>query len=173
MSRDVTHDGRGHTLMAATWNTEDTITHFLSLFRQASSSCGSSLPNTDLSPIGTEDIRAEVRRFYAFGKGLNAHPDLLHGGVIACVLDSTMGNVIGAALPLSSKNGMYTVQLNIRYEKPVRTPGAIMARAWVTRIEDGGRKVWVKGVVEGENIRHARAEGLWLSANKGHGRQSL
>ena len=58
---------------------------------------------------------------------------------------------------------MFTVQLNVRFQKPVKTPGAVRTRAWIDRIEDGGRKVWVRGVVEGDGVTHARAEGMWLS----------
>ncbi|KAF2102197.1 hypothetical protein NA57DRAFT_73629 [Rhizodiscina lignyota] len=155
MSRAITHNGRGHTLTGGTWNTADTIAHLLSFYRPSPSP-------TD--PTGSEQHRAEVRRFYTFGGGLNAHPDLLHGGVIATILDSTMGNVIGFAVPEARRSGMFTVQLNVTYEKPVRTPGTVMVRAWVKTIQDGGRKVWVEGVVEGEGVRHARAEGMWLRA---------
>jgi len=140
--------------MAGTFNSKDTIAHLLSFFRRSSTS----------SPIGDEHTRAEVRRFYAFGGGLNAHPDLLHGGVIACILDSTMGNVIGFSMPMSRKTSMFTVQLNVKYEKPVKTPGAVRTRAWISKIEDNGRKIWVNGIVEGDGIIHAKAEGMWLSS---------
>jgi len=140
--------------MGGTWNTPETIAHLLSFYRSESA-----------------HDRAEVRRFYTFGSGLNAHPDLLHGGVIACVLDSTMGNVVGLTFQEMRVRGgasMFTAQLNTKYEKPVPTPGTVMARAWVKKVEDGGRKVWVEGVVEsgtsGE-ICNARAEGLWIRAN--------
>ena len=153
LSRTLTHNGHGHTLMGGTWNTPETIAHLLSFYRSE-----------------TSTNRGEVRRFYTFGSGLNAHPDLLHGGVIACVLDSTMGNVVGLAFREMSANGgasMFTAQLNTKYEKPVQTPGTVMARAWVKRVEDGGRKVWVEGVIEGGEkgeVSHAKAEGLWIRA---------
>ena len=167
LSRTVTHDGRGHTLMGGTWNTDSTIAHLLSLYRKPPPST-SSQPQGELSL--EPETRAEVRRFYTFGPGLNAHPDLLHGGVIACILDSTMGNVIGLSLP--RHDNTFTAQLNTRYERPVRTPGTVMARAWIRRLEDGGRKVWVEGIVEGleegpgggREVRHASAEGLWVRA---------
>ena len=169
LSRTITHGGRGHTLMGGTWNTDETIAHLLSLYRKPSSSA-TSTPEQSISepqlPIDP-DTRGEVRRFYTFGNGLNAHPDLLHGGVIACVLDSTMGNVIGLALPRNDNT--FTAQLNTKYEKPVRTPGTIMATSWIKRVEDGGRKVWVEGVIEGGEmgeVRHASAEGLWVRARK-------
>ena len=141
MSRTVTQPGHGHSLMAETWNTDSTVVELLSMYR----------------PAG--DQPGEIRRFYTFGSALNAHPNTLHGGVIACILDSTMGNAIGQHLP--SKGVMFTVQLNITYKKPITTPGTIIARSWISKVED--RKVWVRGVLEnGKGELHALAEGVWL-----------
>ena len=95
---------------------------------------------------------------------MNAHPDLLHGGVIAAVLDSTLGNAIGRAFPDGAPS-MFTVQLNVSYKKPVKTPGTVMVRSWVMRVEDNGRKIWAEGVIEGDaGVVHAKAEGLWMRA---------
>lgn len=155
--RDVTHDGKGHTLMGKTWNTHGTIKEHLSLFRY--------LESKSVEFPQPEATRPESRRFYTLGGDLNAHPDLLHGGVIGCILDSTLGNAIGITLwSLGHRDGsMYTVQLNVTYKHPVRTPGTIMSRGWVVKTENGGRKVWAKGVIEGEGgIVHAIAEGMWL-----------
>jgi acyl-coenzyme A thioesterase PaaI-like protein len=162
MSRILTHGGRGHTLTGRTWNTPDTIAHLISYYRYPPKAAL-------LSPIDTNPAtRAEVRRFYAFGSGLNAHPDLLHGGVISVILDSSLGGAVSMAMRESVDRANYfTVQLNVKYEKPVRTPATIMVRAWVVKVEDDGRKVWAEGLVEsGEKgeIRHAKAEGLWVRA---------
>ena len=154
-SRTVTHDGRGHTLMGKTWNTDDTIQQLLTLFR----------PSTSEDLISSSETeRAEMRRFYTFGGDLNAHPDLLHGGVVACILDSSLGGAIGMTLASQQHTPIFTVQLNITYKAPVRTPGTIMIRSWVTKVEKGGRKAWAKGVIESENgTVHALAEGMWVS----------
>lgn len=167
-SRSVTNDGRGHTLTGRTWNTPSTITEKLSFHRPSSAPPGSAYPHP-------EDVRSEVRRFYTFGSDLNAHPDLLHGGVIATILDSSLGTAIGRAFPGAGTEGMFTVQLNVGYKKPVRTPGTVRVRAWAVRVEGVGRKVWAEGVVEseggeGEAVVHARAEGLWLRG-KGKGKE--
>jgi len=141
--------------MATTWNTPDTILHILSIYRPPST--------TNVSSPGTtvpDPPRGEIRRFYTFGQGLNAHPHILHGGVVATILDSTMGNVIGQELP-NFGAATFTVKLTIEYKKPVGTPGTVMARAWIRNVE--GRKVWVEGVVEdGVGNVHAKGEGLWL-----------
>lgn len=155
--RETTHDGKGHTLMGKTWNSEGTIQELLNLFRYPEIK-SSEFPQP-------EAMRPETRRFYTLGGDLNAHPDLMHGGVIGCILDSTLGNAIGGTLRylgIGHGNSMFTVQLNITYKKPVRTPGTIMARGWVVKMEDGGRKVWAQGVIEGEGgVVHALAEGMW------------
>lgn len=117
----------------------------------------------------TETERAEVRRFYTFGTDLNAHPDLLHGGVITALLDSSLGGAVGFVLQESIQNGasVFTVQLNVTFKKPVKTPGTVMVRSWVTRVEGEGRKVWAKGVIEGEGgVVHAEGEGLWVRARR-------
>lgn len=146
MSRTLTQPGNGHSLMAETWNTDKTIRELVSLYRPPDSKTGQT---------------GEVRRFYTFGEGMNAHPNLLHGGVIATILDSTMGNVIGQQM--SPHPATFTVALNVSYKKPVTTPGTIMARSWITKAE--GRKVWVHGVIEGgDGEVHATAEGMWLRA---------
>jgi acyl-coenzyme A thioesterase PaaI-like protein len=149
MSRAVTHNGKGHTLMAKTWNTDDTITELLSFYK---------------APSPTS--RGEIRRFYTFGDGMNAHPNLLHGGVIATILDSTLGNVIRQEVEGMVKGPMYTAQLNVAYKSPVKTPGTIMSQGWVKSVEAGGRKIWVEGVisseVDGEVVIHARVESLWV-----------
>lgn len=148
--------------MAKTWNTPETITHLLSFYRAAESP-------SDLEEHQSEHDRAEVRRFYTFGGDLNAHPGLLHGGVMSCLLDSSLGGAVGMAMRETAvTNTMFTVQLNVSYKKPVRTPGTVLVRCWVKNVEAGGRKVWAEGVVEGEGgVLHARAEGLWLKGKDG------
>jgi acyl-coenzyme A thioesterase PaaI-like protein len=148
LSRTLTQPGNGHSLSAETWNTEKTITHLLTTYR----------------PPDSESGRAgEVRRFYTFGTGLNAHPGLLHGGVIATILDSTMGNII--LHQIRPKAPTFTVVLNITYKKPISTPGSVLVRSSVIKVD--GRKMWVRGVVEGSSGEiHATAEGMWLMAKE-------
>lgn len=156
-SRTVTHEGTGHTLMGKTWNTDGTIKQLLTLSRPSSSSTPLVFPQS-------ESERPESRRFYTLGGDLNAHPGLLHGGVVSCILDSSMGGIIGMVLA-KQNDGLpqFTVQLNVTYKNPVRTPGTVMVRSWVTKLEGGGRKAWARGVIESEGgVVHATAEGMWL-----------
>ena len=81
ISRTLTHDGLGHTLMAQTWKSAETIPYLQSFYRRKSATG-----------------EAELRRFYSFGNGLNSHPHILHGGVLSTLLDSTMSNTSGLIL---------------------------------------------------------------------------
>lgn len=152
--------------MGKTWNTDGTIKERLTLFRRGTFASSSSDDDDSSSSFPLpEATRPESRRFYTFGADLNAHPHLVHGGVIACVLDSCMGSAIGFTLARRQGGGpppTFTVQLNIRYQKPIRTPGSVIVRSWVTKVEDGGRKAWAEGVIESPEGVHARAEGLWV-----------
>ena len=149
LSRAITQPGNGHSLTGETWNTDKTIAHLITMYRPA-------------SPGGEAgELDGELRRFYTFGTGLNAHPNLLHGGVIATILDSAMGNVVHQAL--RPKGATFTVVLNITYKKPVSTPASVLVRSSVVKVE--GRKIWARGAVESSSGEvHATAEGMWLVA---------
>ena len=72
-----------------------------------------------------------------------------------------MGNAIGQTMP--ELGATFTVKLTVEYKEPVGTPGTVMARARIVKVE--GRKVWAEGIVEDEegNV-HAKAEGIWVRA---------
>lgn len=59
----------------------------------------------------------------------------------------------------------YTRDLRIEFRKSLRTPGAVLCRAWVTKVE--GRKIWVCGRIEDENgDAYLTAEGLFLKGGQ-------
>ncbi|HCM27700.1 MAG: thioesterase [Treponema sp. GWB1_62_6] len=64
-----------------------------------------------------------------------SYPGRLHGGIAASVLDETMGRAINALHP----DGVWgvTVELNVKYRKPVPLDGVIVATGRITK--DGGR----------------------------------
>ena len=119
----------GHTLFAKTWFTEDTLPHLLALYRQPSAGGG---------------WRGEMRILITLGTGLNEHPNVLHGGAIATVLDRALGLLVSYAIP----DGVpaYTVVLTTAYKKKIKTPQTIITRSWITKTE--GRKVWARGQIE-------------------------
>ena len=54
-----------------------------------------------------------------------------------------------------------TAELTVKYEKPLSTPGVVLCRSWVEKVE--GRKVWIKGVLEdGKGLVFARGQSLYI-----------
>lgn len=77
------------------------------------------------------------------GEDLCGHPGLVHGGLLATLLDEGLARCCFAALP--NKVGM-TANLNINYRNPTPAQGFVVLRAVTTKVE--GRKAWVEGRIE-------------------------
>lgn len=77
------------------------------------------------------------------GEDLCGHPGLVHGGLLATLLDEGLARCCFAALP--NKVGM-TANLNINYRNPTPAGGFVVLRATTTKVE--GRKAWVEGRIE-------------------------
>jgi adenylylsulfate kinase len=79
---------------------------------------------------------------YFLGSDLCGHPGIVHGGVLATILDEGMARCCWDALP---RKIAVTGQLDISYRKPVKASQFVVLRAETVRIE--GRKAWVKGTI--------------------------
>ncbi|KAI0484744.1 HotDog domain-containing protein [Xylariaceae sp. FL0804] len=77
------------------------------------------------------------------GSELCGHPGIVHGGLLATMLDEGLARCCFAALP--HKMGM-TANLNINYRAPARADSYVVLRATTTKVE--GRKAWVEGRIE-------------------------
>ena len=116
---------------------------------------------------------------------MNGQPGVLHGGMVATLIDETMGCLIGLIQEQSEprtedevearthpKFGgevkVVTAELTTRFLKPLRTPGTVLVTARMGGIE--GRKWRIEASVEGEGgERIAGAESLWVQL-RGRGR---
>lgn len=98
------------------------------------------------------------------GDDLCGHPDIIHGGFLATMLDEGLARCCFKALPHSIA---VTANLNIDYRKPAPSGSFLVLRAETTKVE--GRKAWVKGHIEtlpraGEKpLVLAEATGLFIS----------
>lgn len=82
--------------------------------------------------------------FFYLGEDLCGHPGVVHGGLLATILDEGLAMCCIPALP----NGMgMTASLKIDYRKPVSAGGYVVLKAWTRKVE--GRKAWVEGRLEG------------------------
>lgn len=77
------------------------------------------------------------------GSELCGHPGIIHGGLMATMLDEGLARCCFAALP--HKVGM-TANLNINYRAPTQADSYVVLRATTTKVE--GRKAWVEGRIE-------------------------
>jgi len=89
---------------------------------------------------------AESYVFVHVGRGLCGHDGIIHGGLLATLLDETLARTAIANLP--DKVGV-TAQLTLNYRAPTIADQFIVIRTFLT--EAKGRKVTVSGRVEDLN----------------------
>lgn len=98
------------------------------------------------------------------GEDLCGHPGIVHGGLLATMLDEGLARCCFKALP---HNIAVTANLNINYRKPTPAGSFLVLRAETTKVE--GRKAWVKGRLEllgqpgDEPVVFAEATALFIS----------
>jgi len=108
----------------------------------------------------------EVRSLMTLGTGMNGAPFMLHGGIIATIMDDVVGTLMTvnespeSGAPLSSS--AVTAYMNVRYRSPITTPQTILAIARSKEIK--GRKFYIDSEIRDE-YGHvlATAESLWIS----------
>lgn len=94
---------------------------------------------------GTENAAGLHARFYELDNGELAgaftpreehqgYPGRLHGGIASTILDETIGRAINLTDP--DAWGV-TIELTVRYRKPVSLDGEVVAHGWITK--DAGR----------------------------------
>jgi acyl-coenzyme A thioesterase PaaI-like protein len=114
-------------------------------------------------PLTFANTKAElpsIVQITHLGQQLCGHPTIIHGGLLATLLDEGLARACFPALP--NKVGV-TASLNITYKKPCPANSYVVLRAETTKVD--GRKAWVKGwiellgdgVEEGEHLVEAEA----------------
>ena len=149
--------GGMHSLFAETLKTDRTISACLSLYKK---------------PAASDARIEETKTLLAIGSGVNGYAHICHGGIVATVLDEAMGildlaikdredEVIRAAGGLAERVATFTVELVVKYLKPVTTPQIVCATARISKIQ--GRKFWMKATIEDKSgIVLAMGEGIFV-----------
>lgn len=157
---------------AETVNTEKTIPHYVCLQLQKfeTSSVTKAAPQqmiaTGKKVIAIAPDQPDCIFLLRIGaRGLDGHPETLHGGMACAILDETMGfNAVLHNYNLDGpkrKHNLYTANLNTTYRAPLATPGEIIVRTWLEKRE--GRKWTLHGQIMDKNgIICTDAEGLWV-----------
>ncbi|TKA72058.1 hypothetical protein B0A55_06663 [Friedmanniomyces simplex] len=120
----------------------------------------------EVPPLTFQDTKAELPELVQFsyvGPALCGHPGIIHGGLLATMLDEGLASACFPALP--NKVGV-TASLKIDYRVPCPADSYVVLKAQTTRVE--GRKAWVKGWIEllgeddGEGTKLVEAEALFI-----------
>ena len=80
--------------------------------------------------------------FFHLGEGLTGHQGIIHGGLLATLLDELTCRVAFQNFPL--KKGV-TANLNLNYRQPTHADHYVMIKCEVSKKQ--GRQCWVKGLV--------------------------
>ncbi|SMR43182.1 unnamed protein product [Zymoseptoria tritici ST99CH_1E4] len=109
------------------------------------------------------ELPASTQIFY-LGPALCGHPGIVHGGLLATLMDEGLARACFPALP--NKIGV-TASLKIDYKRPCPGSSYIALKAETTKVE--GRKAWVKGWIEvigedgeGDGVHVVEAEALFI-----------
>ncbi|KAK1050686.1 hypothetical protein LTR74_017001 [Friedmanniomyces endolithicus] len=113
-------------------------------------------------PSDSDGNITEVSTLITIGDGMNGHPNILHGGIVASIIDEAMGILqsvnherdhmtkVGKGLAHGESPpqafGSFTATLHIKYLKPVHTPDSLLVTARYTKRE--GRKEWIHAEVK-------------------------
>jgi acyl-coenzyme A thioesterase PaaI-like protein len=98
----------------------------------------------------------------SLGSDVDGGVHRLHGGVTASLLDQAMGYLLTHVFEITSA----TVELNVKYKKPVTTPCVLCVRAKIKR--ESGRWVETVGWVEdGLGVVFAEGEGSFVLGKVG------
>lgn len=121
----------------------------------------------EVPPLMFTDQDAELpssTQFFYLGKALCGHPGIVHGGLLATLLDEGLARACFPALP--NKIGV-TASLKIDYKHPCPGNSFVVLKAETTKVE--GRKAWVKGWIEilgedeeGTGVKVVEAEALFI-----------
>lgn len=100
----------------------------------------------EVPPLTFQNKGAELPSLVQFsyvGSALCGHPGIVHGGLLATMLDEGLARACFPALP--NKVGV-TASLKIDYRVPCPANSFVVLKAETTKVE--GRKAWVKGWIE-------------------------
>ncbi|KPI40542.1 uncharacterized protein AB675_7798 [Cyphellophora attinorum] len=93
--------------------------------------------------VFADNDEGSIMAFYHLGRRLAGHAGLVHGGMIAVLLDECMGR---ACFPRLEGKIAVTAKMEIAYKSPMKVDSVIVIRAWTKDIQ--GRKAFVEAVVE-------------------------
>jgi acyl-coenzyme A thioesterase PaaI-like protein len=95
------------------------------------------------------------------GEAFEGAPGRAHGGIVAALVDETMGLVISMASTLA-----FTGRLTVTYRAP--TPVGVPLEVRARLVEQVGRKITIQGELKTGDQLLAQSEGLFIAVEPGH-----
>ena len=121
-----------------------------------------SLVSGDANPHG---LGAEIWREgesvvsrVALGRAYEGAPGRAHGGVVAALLDETMGLVMGVHDAFG-----FTARLEVTYREPVPVDATVVARAWLAHRD--GRKATIRATLTHGETTLVEASALFIAVD--------
>ncbi|KAL2822823.1 HotDog domain-containing protein [Aspergillus cavernicola] len=147
----ITKSSTEDSFFSTTLNSASTIAACLMQYRRPSSPSPSTKTPSSPNAIPT----TELRIFCTLGAALNGYPGVLHGGMVATLLDEAMGLILSLKLGGGEpgQEGPVTAYLNTRFVRPVVTPGTVVVSGRIVEIK-GDRKWKIVG-----DIRDGEGDG--------------
>lgn len=166
---------------ANTLGTDSTIPHVLTLRRKDIPSVPKDPPQIRLDAQGRPITPSAPARppdmislLMLSNPGISGHPSTAHGGAVATILDEVVSLCVALHVPAYAENeaeargALYTMQLDVRYKRPVYVPGLAVVKAWC--VARDGRKYWMRGQLvqeeeegeEGKNGRSGAGQLEWV-----------
>jgi acyl-coenzyme A thioesterase PaaI-like protein len=143
-------------LFSTTLNSRSTISSCLLQYR---------ISPANATPLYRNAIPTnEVRIFCTLGSDLNGYPGILHGGIVATLLDEFMGLILSMSRAGGEPGmeGPVTAYLNTRFVRPVMTPGTVVVSGRIVEAKEE-RKWKIVGNIKGEDGKVlAEAECLYI-----------
>lgn len=148
-------------------NTETTIPHLLA-FRLKDLKTPAEGSHVKDVP-GWIATSPDVLCLLSLGRGLDAHPSIVHGGFQCVIFDEIARFLIlvhqNAICRPGTRDIHYTLSMATKYFAPVTTPADVLVRAKLTRRD--GRKWFAQSeIVNSTGQVLTSAESLWLTAKK-------
>lgn len=115
---------------------------------------------------------SEVLCLISFGRGLDSHPGIVHGGFQCIIFDEIIRFLIllhhhetcQTCLP-GPRHAHLTVKLETKYHAPLNSPSTVLVRSRLTGRE--GRKWWAEAVIEDcEGNALSSATTMWVTARQ-------
>ncbi len=145
----ISRDGSTDTYFASALKTEETISNFVLLYKNGAT------PNA---------LVEEAKAIFTIGGGLNGFPDIVHGGMVASLMDEVMGflSVHNRMIGATPQGKYMTVYLNTQFKAPVMANSTYLAVARVDKVE--GRKMFTSQTIQdGEGNVLATGNALFVN----------